>query len=153
MHMTSDKCWPGLGGKNYLLSAIIYIIVVRHHCGIGCLCHVYVPSAGEVRTVKVPQSAQYCSVWGAQSLQEQKVVWQCLAWEIRNNHLALEFPSASPNLQWSGHTFCSHPSWKQLLLLLRCIPCWSWGRWKQTSHHSKHMILLLPSLCVPHSHT
>ena len=34
MHMTSDKCWPGLGGKNSLLSAIIYTSVVWHHHGI-----------------------------------------------------------------------------------------------------------------------
>ena len=34
MHMTSDKCWPGLGGKNSLLAAIIYTSVVRHHHGI-----------------------------------------------------------------------------------------------------------------------
>lgn len=77
MHMTSDKCWPGLGGKNSLLAAYCLhkcrAASPWHHCGLDV--YVYVPSAGEVRTVKV--------LTGPKSTRRKGG----LAWKVRNKAL------------------------------------------------------------------
>ena len=123
MHMTSDKCWPGLGGKNSLLAAIIYTSVVRHHHGITVgWMFTSVPSAGEVRTVKVPQSAQS----DGPKVYKKERWFGGLAWKVRNKALGpgicISFPEWA--VVWSHVLLPSQLETASLTFELHALLVW-----------------------------